>query len=353
MNINDFCLEGFCFMSNWIDKVNEKKINEIKIDRANHSKIFDTDTTEQTEARLSAHENFQDTQNNHGERQKGEELRGSGEEAVGFSALTIGLFVWGILFFIWLFLFEPYGSYMDSSDVMKASLVFAYGVAIWVAIYFVYNNKVLTTPVKNKAKDIFTEQQKKELLDYITLLKNADDEEVGLALAASTNFAYYYKLQTAVDLFEPAAALVSNPYLTVEISRSIEEAQASGNMIESAQRMVWAHTLRACNNGKLRGLGRELWGELISRGMPHAHSQRSNIEAFTGRPAELNRLGEIPRGLMPRDLEIAETPKRENSFSNQKPTIEERLKELKQLHDKQLITKDVHEKMQMEILKEQ
>ena len=40
-------------------------------------------------------------------------------------------------------------------------------------------SKLNDDEIKNKAKDIFTEQQRKQLTDFITLLKNADDEEDG------------------------------------------------------------------------------------------------------------------------------------------------------------------------------
>ena len=275
----------------------------------------------------------------------------------GPSWLTLGLILWSTGFFVWLAAFEPYGYRMDDDEIAEAAFTFVGGAVLWVALCWgpkaLASNTLVTTPIKNKAKDIFTEQQRKQLTDFITLLRNADDEEVGLALAASVSFAHYFAVDTSIDLFEPSTALLLQPDLSFQFARQIEEAQAAGNMVAASQRMVWAHTLRACNNGQLRGHGRELWGELMTRGLPHAEACAESIELFTGRPARLGRLGEVPAGLTPREVKQPEIHTTKTTSTKRKKSAKKRLEELRKLHQDGLVTDDVFEKMQVEILRDQ
>ena len=186
------------------------------------------------------------------------------EPDVDLNWIAIALTTWAIVFTCGAMLLKPDELFLTVSIFIVGCLIS--GGAGWMADNGLSTSN-LTTPMKNKAKNIFVEQQRKELSDYITLLRNADDEEVGLALAASLNFAYYFETETTIDLFEPGTALIVQPDLAFQFAKQIEEAHASGDVVDSTQKMVWVHTLRACKEGQLRGLGRELWGELISRGM--------------------------------------------------------------------------------------
>ena len=272
------------------------------------------------------------------------------EPDVDLNWIAIALTTWAIVFTCGAMLFKPDELFLTVSIFIVGCLISG-GIG-WMAENGLSSSN-LTTPIKNKAKDIFVEQQRKELSDYITLLRNADDEEVGLALAASLNFAYYFQTETTIDLFEPGTALMVQPDLAFQFAKQIEEAQASGNVVDSTQKMVWAHTLRAWKDGQLRGLGRELWGELISRGMTHVGDHKESIEMFTGKPAMLQRLGDVPVGLMPRNMDNSKPNEAKTTGSKKKRSAKKRLEELQKLHQDGLVTDDVFEKMQVEILRDQ
>ena len=255
---------------------------------------------------------------------------------------------WGFFGFILLAQWD-FGYRINLSELITVSAIYISGFLL-ILILSLFRSSVIRTPIKNKASDFITNIQRKELQNFITLLENADDEEVGLALAISVNFANLYRTNTGIDLFDPAVALIQKPDLTLEITRTIEEAQDKGNPLISSQLMVWAHTLRSINNPQLRGLGRDLWGILLSRGVDHAYDASESIVALTGSVPDLSRLGEAPAGLAPRNDNTFSTTK-ENSKSKSS-NIEEKLNELKELHSKGLISEQVFKERQLEILRD-
>ena len=255
---------------------------------------------------------------------------------------------WPILFFIWLST-EPYGSYLNSDEINQSILIFFVGLIIWVAVFGTHKfrlpkMRMITTPFKIKAKNYSTNRMKNEIQDFITLLRAADDEEVALALVAAVDFRNHFLAETKIDLFEPRVALIADDTLTIKFSRQIEDSQAEGGIL-TAPLLVWAHTLRAIQNPMVREQGREMWAEL-QRGLENADDKIDSLEFFIGRKADLTGLGEVPDGLTPRNSFVDIKPPKGLSHTEQ----ETELLRLKSLFERGLLTKEVYEQRQREIL---
>ena len=176
-------------------------------------------------------------------------------------------------------------------------------------------------------------------------MKSADDEEVGLALVLTTDFAQIYNSTRGIDLYDPSLALSLHEDITLEFSSTIEKLQAEGNNAEAASMLAWGHTLRAMSNHQIRDLGREMWGEL-QRGMAHIEEKRDSAEMIFGRYVDISRAVEIPAGLTPRNNGDDKRPLNEKTDNS---NLELKLEELKRLHEKGLITDTVYEKEQLKL----
>jgi len=256
---------------------------------------------------------------------------------------------WPTLFGIWL-LTEPYGRYIRGWEVEEATQIFMGGSVLWAIGCIVWtklhpHTRTLTTPIKMKAKGYFTERMKNEINEYITALRGADDEEVGLVLLAAIDYRNHYLYRTDIDLFDPALALSANPGLTIQFSKEIENCQAENNNIEAVPLLVWAHSLRAIQNPQIRALGREMWGEL-QRGQQHALKKSEDFELVIGRRPDLTGLDGVPEGLSPRKSNQSENSTKSLSNSEQ----EDELLRIKSLFEKGLLTQEVYEEKQREIL---
>ena len=111
-----------------------------------------------------------------------------------------------------------YYSKTDAGTSPKPSQPISHETSSSVSAGFVALGRMLLTPIKLKAKNIFTERMKSEITEYINLLKNADDDEVGLALVAAIDFRNNFLHNTGVDLLEPAVALVQMENITMKFS---------------------------------------------------------------------------------------------------------------------------------------
>ena len=263
--------------------------------------------------------------------------------------------VWTALFAAYLDT-DPYGSFMNSREKDEAIAIYIFGLFLSMVAGFAWKDssssnsklstKMITTPIRQKAMDIATERMKKEIKDYITLLKSSDDEEVGLALVLTTDFAQNYKSETGIDLYNPSLALSLNDNITLEFSSTIEKLQAEGNNAEAAPMLAWGHTLRAISNHQIRELGREMWWEL-QRGLPHIKEKRTSLEIIFGKYVDISRAVEIPTGLTPRKNADNKRPSNRNPHNS---NLETKLQDLKRLHEKGLITDTVYEKEQIKLL---
>ncbi len=265
--------------------------------------------------------------------------------------IVIAGIAWAVIFWIYI-LTEPYGSGMSGWEKEHATKVFMAGGVVFLFIGFVLDKskssvgRMLSTPIRQKAKDFVSERMKKEIKDYIVLLKSADDEEVGLALVLTSNYAQKYLKDTGIDLYEPAVAVQLNPYITFEFSTKIEKYQSEGDNISAAPLLAWGHTLRAITNHQVRDLGREMWGEL-QRGLPYIDEKIEAVEIVFGEVADISRAKDIPVGLTPREQKTTEAIN-EKSISTEKLEVE--LENLKSLFEKGLLSKSIYETEQKKLL---
>ena len=114
------------------------------------------------------------------------------EPDVDLNWIAIALTTWAIVFTGGAMLFKPDELFLTVSIFIVGCLISG-GIG-WMAENGLSSSN-LTTPIKNKAKDIFVEQQRKELSDYITFLRNADDEEVGSSFGCIIKFCVLFSIR--------------------------------------------------------------------------------------------------------------------------------------------------------------
>lgn len=156
--------------------------------------------------------------------------------------------------------------------------------------------KVEMASVKSATKDI--ERQ-------ITMLKGADDDDLGLLIASATFYRFFLEQNGVV----PAGAFnlgevrdaVGCDFFPMELSRLTREAQKEGNPVGAAGLMILLHSARAINMPELRFLGRTMWKEL-QRGMPHAPPYLPSLFQAAGMPynGDSGSVYFVPGGLEPR-----------------------------------------------------
>ncbi len=271
------------------------------------------------------------------------------------SSLTLPLAIlgWPIAFGLFIWMAEPYGYRIDRSETKQMWLTFGVGWPLWaITIFFMAGGNLFKSVLRTSGitKNAFkagtkrkiTAVQTAELNEYINVLKGADDEELGVAVATALHLAEKYKIETGIDLFQPMSAIQQSPDITFEFASEIEKAQAAKEAHRSTPLLVWAHTLRGFSNPALRLHARKMWAEL-SRVFPYAATAAGECSIIFGEPLQIDRLGEFPDGLNPnqqRDVSSSVAPK-----------IESELMKLNDLFERGLITKETLTQMQQDVLK--
>lgn len=207
-------------------------------------------------------------------------------------------------------------------------------------------SKKVSRPIKTTARNIYTDRLKYRISELIEILHDADDEEVGLAVASSVNFRNQHLATTGHDLFDPFTTLLQDESLPDRMDEAVAKLQSQDRNYEAVPYLIWLYTLRATQNGKLRGLGRKLWGEL-KRGIDFADQKAQSIEIITGASLDLTDLGRFPEGLAPRATSSTTVATNANLSENDQ---ESELRKLKRLFDEGLITESVYKKKQAQIL---
>lgn len=207
-------------------------------------------------------------------------------------------------------------------------------------------SRKVSRPIKITAQNIYTDRLKYRISELIEILHNADEEEVGLAVASSVNFRNQHLGITGHDLFDPFAVLIQDDLLPERMDEAVAKLQSQDKNYEAVPYLIWLYTLRATQNGKLRGLGRKLWGEL-HRGIDFAEQKAQSIEMITGEAVDLTDLGRFPEGLAPRTTSLSTVATKANLSGKDQ---ESELRNLKRLFDEGLITESVYKKKQAQII---
>jgi hypothetical protein len=145
-----------------------------------------------------------------------------------------------------------------------------------------------------------TSIQRKEIKEFICNLKVMDSQELGFVVAVATDIRHRLESEGHV-LMDPISYVALEPQFPHFLSSTIVRLQKQGQPVDAAGMMIWAHTFRAANRLELRGLGREMWGEL-ERGFPYIEESASGFMRLTGKWLDISGANSFPIGLSPKPL---------------------------------------------------
>lgn len=125
------------------------------------------------------------------------------------------------------------------------------------------------------------EKQKEELESFTELMREQQDEDLGMLVAMACDFRHKFLDATTIDLNRPEFAMDEHPELLFELCASVNEAQREGDFNTAGSMLVWVHTLRAASIPALTPAGQALWAEL-ARGYPHVEQAAKGYLSITG-----------------------------------------------------------------------
>jgi hypothetical protein len=150
----------------------------------------------------------------------------------------------------------------------------------------------------NKLMQWSTVGREREMTDFIRRMEAMDSDEVALPLVAATVFRN--GVLPEINLLYPAAVLLADPTICLQLNRTIQELQSQKHFPAAAGVMVWLHSMRAMEDLTLRNYGRQIWHEL-QRGFPFASDWAYRYVEVTGCDPDLVKgWNQIPDGLEPR-----------------------------------------------------
>jgi hypothetical protein len=139
--------------------------------------------------------------------------------------------------------------------------------------------------------------QTEQMSEFITGLRSADGEELGLVVAIATHLRNGME-EKGLIISDPIVFTSTHPYFTYEMSKTVIKLQKEGKLQLAAGWMVWVHTLRAGTRLELRQFGRDMWREL-ARGFPHVETAAITWGALQGVELDTRGAAEFPKGLTP------------------------------------------------------
>ena len=151
--------------------------------------------------------------------------------------------------------------------------------------------------LSNKIDRWAGDKQDEELRAFVQMLKAMDGSELGLVVAGVTHMRHALESE-GHNVMDPIIYTASNPTFAQMLNNLVRECQKQGRMQDAASLMVWLHTMRGGIRLELRGLVREMWGEL-ARGFLHVHTSASAIRSKDGRPLNLAGATDFPVGFTP------------------------------------------------------
>lgn len=121
--------------------------------------------------------------------------------------------------------------------------------------------------VKSKIQKASTDAMKDDLQRFITSLHGASDDEIATILCVAS----VIRLNLAKSQILPPTSLdigrmdisIEGSMVPLRLIRLIAEFQKNGQLSDATGCMVWLHSVRALQNPELRGLGRQMWAELL------------------------------------------------------------------------------------------
>ena len=143
-------------------------------------------------------------------------------------------------------------------------------------------------------------RQQEEMQTFIAMLRTMDSTEIGLVVAGATHMRHGLE-SSGHNVMDPIVYTSQNPTFAIFLSRTIAECQKQGRTHDAAGLMVWLHTMRAGIRIELRGLAREMWGQL-SRGFPHVETSSIGIRGLSGGALNIQGATEYPAGFTPTPL---------------------------------------------------
>ncbi len=141
-------------------------------------------------------------------------------------------------------------------------------------------------------------RQRKEMDLYLTVLSAMPGSELGMLLASATDLKNEMVRNGVADVSAPYILTEKMPLITFEFSKRVIRLQKKRRFEDAAALMVWVHTLRAASRPELRGLGRNMWGEL-ERGFPFVLSAAEGVYDLMGVQFNVDGFDEFPIGLEP------------------------------------------------------
>ena len=128
--------------------------------------------------------------------------------------------------------------------------------------------------MKRKAQLAIVKSAKEDIERFVSMVKGASAEQVGLVVAMATHYRHAMA-RDGIDLLRPMEAEELDHFIAFKIGKLIAAAQ-KGDPANATGWMVWLHTVRAANILEIRYEGRMLWHEL-SRGFPHVEQQAAEV----------------------------------------------------------------------------
>lgn len=148
--------------------------------------------------------------------------------------------------------------------------------------------------MKRKAELAIVKSAKEDIERFVSMVKGASAEQVGLVVAMATHYRNALAKE-GVDLLRPMEAEELDHFIALKIGKLITAAQ-KGDPANATGWMVWLHTLRAANILEIRFQGRLLWREL-SRGFPHVEEAADDLALLLNRRLDIDGYDSVPEGL--------------------------------------------------------
>lgn len=249
-------------------------------------------------------------------------------------------------------IFPRHGKAYITSE-MKTWAFLCLGITFVVFIFVNIKNFYNETSSDTPDKSLSNINVKKEITDYLEILKGMSSEELGLAVLSALTFRKNFLRKNNVDLMDPLLVLNQNPDIVINLCQAYEKVIEDNKPYLGVPLAIWIHTLRSIENPIIRSIGRQVWNEL-SRGFPHCRSKRESYNTIYGNKSSMELVGKFPKGLEPMISELSNKnkPKTKEKKIITKSEKSKKLLEYKELYKKGLITKDALTKLQIELISE-